>query len=463
MPARRFALLALAFLALVAGLAWAAMKIRVVGPSETAAEAPESVTARNGFEAEIAERSSARSVIDYRRLDERLRRLAERPTMVGLSVGVIENGEIRFLQGYGTTASDRDEPVTVDTVFRWASLSKGVAGDMVALLHEDRALSLSDPVARWASSMRLPGGAENRATLEDLLSHRLGLFGHAQDSKLEDNQDPRFLRSSLATLHMICPPATCHAYQNVAFDAASEVVERVAGRPYREVVRERLFVPLGMNSASMTRADLMASRSWARGHAGGRNSRPIDIAEAYYRVPAAGGVNSSIKDLALWMRAQMGLAPDVLSPEVLRLVQTPRVATPGENRRKRKYAERIAGSAYGLGWRSYDYAGHRVVGHHGGVRGYRSLILFDPERRSGVVALWNSSASQPNGLEFEVMDMLYSLPFRDWMQLDSAPVGTAPAAGELPDNALDNAADEADADAAGNEQQKASEKARRRP
>ena len=437
-PARRFALIALFLLVLAAGIVWAASRVRVVGPSEAGPEAAAEVTARNGFEAEIAERAKAPSTVDYRRLDERLRRLAERPTMVGLAVGVIENGEIRFLQGYGTTASDNQEPVSVDTVFRWASLSKGVAGDMVALLAQDGKLSLRDPVGRWASSLRLPNGAEQIASLEDVLSHRLGLAGHAQDSKLEDNMDPRFLRSSLATLNPICPPANCHAYQNVAFDAASEVVERVTGQPYRDVVRERLFAPLGMNSASMTRAELMAARSWARGHAGGRSSRPIDIAEPYYRVPAAGGVNSSIKDLTLWMRAQMGLAPDVLSPQLLQAVQRPLVPTPGENRRKRKYAERIGNSAYGLGWRSYDYAGRRVVGHHGGVRGYRSLIMFDPERKSGVVALWNSSASQPNGIEFEVMDMIYGLPFRDWMELDTAPGAAAPAPAAAEENEAGN-------------------------
>jgi beta-lactamase class C len=438
-PARRIALIVLILLLVGAGLVWAVSRVRVVPPGGQGAEAPEEVTARNGFEAEIGERARAPSIVDYRRLDERLRRLADKPNMVGLAVGVIENGEIRFLQGYGTTASDNREPVSVDTVFRWASLSKGVAGDMVALLAEDGKLSLRDPVGRWASSLRLPGGAEQMANLEDLLSHRLGLFGHAQDSKLEDNMDPAFLRSSLATLNQICPPANCHAYQNVAFDAASEVVERATGRPYRDVVRDRLFAPLGMSTASMTRTELMASRSWARGHAGGRTSRPIDIAEAYYRVPAAGGVNSSIKDLTIWMRAQMGLAPDVLSPEILRVIQMPRVPTPGENRRKRKYAERIGNSAYGLGWRSYDYAGRRVVGHHGGVRGYRSLIMFDPERKSGVVALWNSSASQPNGIEFEVMDMIYGLPFRDWMELDTAPGAPAPAAPPPEENEAGNA------------------------
>ena len=84
----------------------------------------------------------------------------------------------------------------------------------------------------------------------------------------------------------------------------------------------------------------------------------------------------------------------------------------------RKFAERVRDPWYGLGWRSYDYAGHRIVGHRGGVNGYRSLILFDTVTKSGVVALWNSNTSQPGGLEFEVMDMLYHLPFRDWMELD---------------------------------------------
>ena len=85
-------------------------------------------------------------------------------------------------------------------------------------------------------------------------------------------------------------------------------------------------------------------------------------------------------------------------------------------------------------WRSYDYAGHRIVGHRGGVAGYRSLILFDPHKKSGVVALWNSNTSQPGGLEFEVMDMLFGLPFRDWLELDRRPApGTPPAVPAAPE------------------------------
>ncbi|MGZ8997555.1 MAG: serine hydrolase domain-containing protein, partial [Allosphingosinicella sp.] len=324
-----------------------------------------------------------------------------------------------FLKGYGETTAQTGDPVTVDTIFRWASLSKGVAGDMVALLADRHRLSLYEPVGRY-SSIRLPGGNEATATISDLLSHRLGLFSHAYDSKLEDGDDPRMLRASMATLHNICSPGQCHAYQNVAFDAASEIVERVTGQSYRDAVRENLFAPLGMTTASLSRAELLASRSWAQPHVGGKNSHAVEVTEHYYRVPAAGGVNGSIKDLARWMLAQMGAAEDVLPRSVLSAVQSPLAATPREASRRRKFSERTSQFTYGLGWRIFDYAGHRVVGHHGGVRGYRSLILFDPELRSGVVALWNSSASKPNGLEYEVMDMVYHLPFRDWMRIDEA-------------------------------------------
>jgi len=359
--------------------------------------------------------------VDYARLDGRLQRLMADPAMVGLAIGIVEDGRIRFIKGYGVTFAGGSEPVTADTVFRWASLSKGVAADMVASLANDGRLSLNDPVGRWAPSLRLPGGNEQAASVANLLSHTLGLFGHAQDAKLEDGIEPHYLRGTLATLHNICPPGACHAYQNVAYDAASEIVERVTGRPYAEVVQERFFAPLGMTGASVSRAGLVGAPSWARPHVGGHPRGPEEVTDIYYRVPAAGGVNGTIKDLSIWMLAQMGLAADVLPPAVLAAVQAPQVRTPGENFRRRKFRERTAASAYGLGWRILDYAGHRVVGHHGGVRGYRSMILFDPRLRSGVVVLWNSSSPRPNAIEYEVMDMIYRLPFRDWLELDKAP------------------------------------------
>ena len=363
--------------------------------------------------------TAARQTIDYTVLDARLRRLMAKPAMVGLAVGIVENGRITFLNGYGETVAGSGERVTPQTVFRWASVSKGVASTMVAKLAEQGKVDLHAPVVRYAPSLKLPQNAEFRATVGDVLSHRLGLYRNAYDNKLEEGQQTQFLRQTLVQLNLICPPGSCWSYQNVAYDASAEIVERATGKSFEQALKEQLFNPLGMSSASVSRDGLVNAPSWARPHTGGR--KVLDVNDVYYRVPAAGGVNSNIKDLALWMLAQVGAMPDVLSPKVLQTIQAPVVKTPGERRRMRKYLERVSEPHYGYGWRSYGYAGHRVVGHHGGVSGYRSLIMFDPAVKSGVVAMWNSNTAQPWALEIEVMDMLYGLPFRDWLELDQVP------------------------------------------
>lgn len=358
---------------------------------------------------------TARRNVDYRMLDQRLVALMKEPGMVGLAVGVVENGRITFLKGYGETIHGSGDPVTEDTVFRWASVSKGVASTMVAKLAEDGKIDLDAPVGRYAPELNLPLGNERKATVIDLLSHRLGLYRNAYDNKLEEGGDPSILRQSLFLLSQTCPPGTCWSYQNIAYDASSGIVARATGLNYEKALKRYLFDPIGMTHASASLAGLEANPSWARPHSAGR--RELPMVDTYYKVPAAGGVNSNIKDLSLWMLAQMGEMPLVLDSEVLATVHQPLVKTPTERRRLRLVAERLEEAWYGLGWRSYVYAGHRLIGHRGGINGYRALILFDPHERSGVVAMWNSNTSQPGGLEFEVMDMVYKLPFRDWLKL----------------------------------------------
>jgi beta-lactamase class C len=370
--------------------------------------------------------TESRRDVDYALLDARLRQLIAKPSMVGLAVGVVENGRITFLRGYGETLKGSGDPVTPDTVFRWASVSKGVAATMVAKLSEEGKIDLQAPVANYAPDLKLPAGNEYKATVGDLLSHRLGLYRDAYANKLEEGQDPSFLRTQLATLNAVCAPGTCWDYQNVAYDASSEMVSRITGLPYEQAVRRYLFNPIGMTSGSVSLEGLEANRSWARPHSAGK--RPWPMVDTYYKVPGAAGINSNIKDMALWMEAQMGEMPDVLDPKLLDTIHAPYVVTPGERGRLRKFLERVGTAWYGYGFRSYDYAGHRIIGHRGGIKGYRSFILFDPAKKSGVVALWNSDTWQPGGLEFEVMDMLYHLPFRDWLELNSNPTQSIAAA-----------------------------------
>jgi len=376
--------------------------------------------------------TASRRDVDYRLLDARLKQLMNKPAMVGLAVGIVENGRITFLQGYGETLAGSGDPVTPETVFRWASTSKGVAATMVTKLAEDGKLDLNAAVVNYAPDLKLPAGNEYKATVGDLLSHRLGLYRNAYDNKLEEGQDPSFLRASLSQLNATCQPGTCWSYQNVAYDASSEMVSRLTRMSYEQAVKRYLFNPIGMSSGSVSMAGLQSNRSWAKPHSGGR--RPEPIVDTYYKVPGAAGINSNIKDMALWMEAQMGEMPDVLDAKVLDTVHAPYVVTPTERGRLRKFLERVGTAWYGYGWRSYDYAGHRIVGHRGGIKGYRSFILFDPQKKSGVVALWNSDTWQPGGLEFEVMDQIYHLPFRDWLELNKTPAQSIAAVDAEPDS-----------------------------
>jgi beta-lactamase class C len=164
------------------------------------------------------------------------------------------------------------------------------------------------------------------------------------------------------------------------------MVSRITRLSYEQAVKRTLFNPIGMTSGSVSMAGLQGNQSWAKPHSAGK--RPEPIVDIYYRVPGAAGINSNIKDMALWMEAQMGEMPDVLDARVLDTIHAPYVVTPTERGRMRKFLERLGTAWYG-GWRSYDYAGHRIIGHRGGTGGYRSLILFDPDKKS-VVALWNS-------------------------------------------------------------------------
>ena len=392
----------------------------VLGPPDAHAGTVERLDARTGK-------------IDYGLLERRLTAMMDDHSMVGLAVAVIENGEITFARGYGETLKGSGEQVTPDTVFRWASLSKGVAATTLALMAEDGKLRLEAPVSRYSYSLKLPEGGQYRASVYDLLSQSLGLPRNAYDGRLENNESPMLLRLGLSQLSTACEPGQCYSYQNVAFDAASEIVEELSpGKSYEGVVQQRLLRPLGMRTASVSLRGLEESERWARSH--DRAGREIEVVPPYYRVPAAGGMNGSILDLAIWMQAQMGEDPEVIPPRIVALLHRPRTRTQLEDRRMRRYLGRLTDSYYGLGWRIYDYVGHRVIGHRGAVRGYRSEIMFDPEFQTGVVLLSNSDSGRPFSIPMDIFDRLYDLPDSDWMsvgapnapQSDTSPAPVSP-------------------------------------
>jgi beta-lactamase class C len=351
--------------------------------------------------------------INYAQLDQQFAAMAQRSEMAGLAIAIVEDDELRFVRTYGVIDRDTNVPVTLGTVFRWASVSKTVAGTLAATFANEGLVDLDRPLARYNTTLRLPGGAESRVSFQQLLSQQTGLTKNAFDERLEDGEDPRALRASLASAPLQCQPGSCHTYQNIAFDAASEILEHAAKRSYPDAVSERFFLPLGMNSANFGMAGLTKAKDWARPHSG-RMVRTLK--ETYWRVPAAAGVESNIVDFARWMQATMGDRPDVLPESTLRIAQSPRVNTApiygGELRQANSEAH------YGLGWRSFKYDDYVLVGHSGAVDGYRATMIFDPVARVGVVAMWNSNWGTPFRIPFAVFDSYHQRTDSRWLELD---------------------------------------------
>jgi beta-lactamase class C len=261
-------------------------------------------------------------------------------------------------------------------------------------LASEAAIDLEQPVSSWKSSLRLPGGAETRLTFAQLLAQQTGLTKNAYDEKLEEGESPADLRARLFAAPLQCLPGTCHTYQNIAFDDASEILAQAGGRPFADAVSERLFLPLGMTSATYGMAGLTGAKQWAHPHNG---PQVRTLREAYWRVPAAAGVNSNIVDFARWMQAMMGEQAKVLPDSTLRIAHMPRVKTQS------------------------TYDGHRLAGHSGAVDGYRATMIFEPATRTGVVAMWNSNWGRPFRIPFAVMDSYYGKQDRQWLDFSDLP------------------------------------------
>src|SRR5690606_22486080 len=338
----------------------------------------------------------------------------------GLALAVVHQGRVLSARGYGITDVDRAEPVDAHTVFRLASLSKSFAGTLTGLLVSEGALRWDSRVSDYMPSLQFSDPtAAQQLTVADVLSHRVGLKRHTYDRDIEANADYHSLVQRLSAAPMMCAPGECYGYQNVAFSLIGDVVFATSGQFYSEAVTRRIFKPLGMNDASLGLDGITASARWARPHVrSGAGWASLLPKPTYYRLAPAAGVNASISDMAQWLIAQSGRRPDVLPAPLLATLQSPIVGTPGEIRGSSWRRDRLNAAGYGLGWRIYDYSGHRLVFHGGAVQGYRGVMAMLPERDLGVVILWNSTSGLPSGLLPTILDRAIGLPSHQWLDID---------------------------------------------
>lgn len=364
------------------------------------------------------------SVRDQKALAERIERLGERILREvggsGMAIAIVQDNQVLLERGFGVTEVGGSEKVDADTVFRLASLSKSFAGTLAAMLVREGALTWDARIVDHLPAFKLRNIHSARTlNVEDILSHRVGLPYNTFDRLLEQDEPYPLLVAKLGEIDPVCEAGECYGYQNIAFSLIGDMVFATTGDFYSHQVEKRIFHPLGMYTATYGRDGLEESARWARPHIR-QNGRwtPVRPKETYYRIPPAAGVNASVHDLSLWMRAHLGQAPEVMDAALLETVHTPLVDTPGELGGSPWRRERLRDAHYALGWRIYDYAGHTLVYHAGAVQGYRAVMGLLPERGFGIVVLWNSESGVPAGLLATALDQALGLARRDWVQLD---------------------------------------------
>lgn len=324
----------------------------------------------------------------------------------GGAFAIVTREGISRLQTFGVRSIDTEEAITPDSIFRLASMSKTFAGTAAEILVGQQLQSWDTPLAELFPGMTIGTNSSSKAiTLRQIASHSTGLMPHSYSNMLDAGVDYAKIKDMFSEIPTVCSPGTCYGYQNVVFSLIADVVELSTGASYENYLIEQLFKPLGMATASAGLEPYEQSDNATAPHRKVRGGwQTTTTNAAYYSVGPASGVNASIQDMTLWIRANLGAFPDVLSPEYLENLHEPVIETPYGS-----YFNRWSGlekAYYATGWRVFDYKGMRAVHHGGGVRGYRSEMVFVPEKNIGMVLMMNAESSLANDVVPVFLDSL---------------------------------------------------------
>ena len=166
------------------------------------------------------------------------------------------------------------------------------------------------------------------------------------------------------------------------------------GKTYEEVMKEKVLIPLGMDNTSLNYGSFMSNVDIAFPHAVSRRKLiATKINDTYYNVAPAGGINSSIQDMANWMRALLGQREDIISKSTLEDIYNPVVRTATRHRYFGDWG-RLKRAYYAKGFRVLYYPNDTLIYHGGYVNGYRSEVAIDPRANIAICILTNS----PNNL-----------------------------------------------------------------
>ena len=337
----------------------------------------------------------------------------------GLAYGIVRDGELVHSRGIGTLRVGEEATPTTSSVFRIASMTKSFTAATVLLLRDEGRLRLDDAIATHVpelASVRLPTADSPPITIRHLLTMTAGFptddpWGDRQQS-LDLTAFSELLRGGLS---FAWAPGTRFEYSNLGYGILGRLITNVAGREYREVVRERLLEPIGMTSSGYLEEEIEPARL-ARGYVwrdGRFFEEPMD---GYGALASMGGMFTTVEDLTRWVAGFQNAWPPRDDPEgghplsraSRREMQQPMV--PADLRLSAASTDAVPDVEslhYGFGlFQVDDVRLGRIVGHAGGYPGFGSHMRWHPASGLGVIALANGRYTPTTLLAKELLGVL---------------------------------------------------------
>ena len=312
----------------------------------------------------------------------------------GCAVGVSQNGNVVFENGYGMANLEHDVPITPASIFHVASVSKQFTAAAIMLLVREGKLSLDDEVRKHVPEVP---AYPQRITIRQLLHHTSGLRdqwdllimarGRFEEDRVTED-DVLEIVSRQKALNF--EPGTEYLYSNTGYTLAGAIVRRVSGKPLRDFADERIFRPLGMTSTHFHDDYTMIVKGRTAGYA--RRGTGWRVSLPNYDTYGATSLYTTVGDLLKWQR---NFDSRVVGDEaMLREMQTSGILARGDT------------TAYGLGLSTERYRGARLVGHGGADAGYRTYLGRFPDHGVSITVLCNASAVNPGALARSVADVV---------------------------------------------------------
>ncbi|GHF81949.1 serine hydrolase [Kitasatospora xanthocidica] len=326
----------------------------------------------------------------------------------GLALAVVYKDKVVHAKGFGVRQLGKPDAVTPDTVFQLASVSKPIASTVVAGAVGQKTVKWDDPVTAHDPGFTLADPwVGSHVTIADLFSHRSGLPDHAGDL-LEDLGYPRDYILQHLRDQPLAPFRASYAYTNYGLTEAAVAVAKAKGVTWEALAADTLYKPLGMTSTSSLRSAYDSAANKAVPHvrtADGSGWQVSTTNDADPQSPA-GGVSSTVQDLARWMRLQLAnggyegrqvidkaALGETWIPHSLSNPPSSPAGNPGQ---------------YGLGWNVGRDSGGRLRLNHSGAfeLGASTVVTLLPAEQLGIVVLTNG---QPTGLPEAVGEEFFDL------------------------------------------------------